>query len=168
MLTQLHEKLVESGDFDEVEVLLDNAFHDGYMEDYTSKQYSAKWEQIHVPDGSPKPGNRGGHPMCIDETAGKVYLFGGWDGKNDLSDFWEYSGPTNTWQCISADTEINSGPCRRSCHKMVLDSKHKLIYILGRYLDLRARVNMELKSDFYCYDIQCDQWNLISSDTGSE
>ncbi|XP_063693965.1 muskelin-like [Bolinopsis microptera] len=168
MLTQLHEKLVGSGDFDEVEVLLDHAFHDGYMEDYTSKQYSAKWEQIHVPDGSPRPGNRGGHPMCIDETAGKVYLFGGWDGKNDLGDFWEYNSSANTWQCISADTEINSGPCRRSCHKMVLDSKHKLIYILGRYLDVRARVNMELKSDFYCYDIQCDQWNLISSDTGSE
>ena len=106
--------------------------------------------------------------MCIDEAVGKVYLFGGWDGKNDLADFWEYSSETNVWQCISSDTEMNNGPCRRSCHKMVLDSQHKLIYVLGRYLEQRARENMKLKSDFYCYDIGCDQWSLISSDTGSE
>ena len=168
MLTQLHHILVECGDYDEVESLLDRAFHEGYMEEYTSKQYSAKWDQINVADGTPKPGTRGGHPMCIDPIAGKVYLFGGWDGKNDLGDFWEYTSDTNVWQCISADTEINSGPCKRSCHKMVLDPKHKLVYVLGRYLDVRTRENMDLKSDFYCYDIQSDQWSLISSDTASE
>ena len=168
MLTELHRKLVECGDFDEVELLLDRAFQEGFMEEYSSKQYSARWQQIKVQDGAPKPGHRGGHPMCIDEVAGKVYLFGGWDGKNDLADFWEYSSHTNNWKCISHDTEVNGGPCRRSCHKMVLDPKHGLIYVLGRYVDVRARENTQLKSDFYCYDITCNQWNIISSDTAAE
>ena len=63
---------------------------------------------------------------------------------------------------------MSNGPCCRSCHKMVLDSKHKLIYVLGRYLESSARENISLKSDFYCYDIQCDEWSLLSSDTASE
>ena len=39
--------------------------------------------------------------MCIDEAAGLVYLFGGWDGKYDLADFWEYSSEQNRWRQIS-------------------------------------------------------------------
>lgn len=34
-----------------------------------------------------------------------VYLFGGWDGTQDLADFWAYSVQENQWACISRDTE---------------------------------------------------------------
>lgn len=34
-----------------------------------------------------------------------VYLFGGWDGTQDLADFWAYSVKENQWMCISRDTE---------------------------------------------------------------
>ncbi|XP_048357436.1 muskelin [Sphaerodactylus townsendi] len=34
-----------------------------------------------------------------------VYLFGGWDGTQDLADFWAYSVKENQWTCISRDTE---------------------------------------------------------------
>lgn len=34
-----------------------------------------------------------------------VYLFGGWDGTQDLADFWAYSVQENQWLCISRDTE---------------------------------------------------------------
>lgn len=34
-----------------------------------------------------------------------VYLFGGWDGTQDLADFWAYSVLENQWACISRDTE---------------------------------------------------------------
>lgn len=34
-----------------------------------------------------------------------VYLFGGWDGTQDLADFWAYSVCENQWTCISRDTE---------------------------------------------------------------
>ena len=51
---------------------------------------------------------------------------------------------------------------------MVLDTKHKLVYVLGRYMDGEARKESECKSDFFVYDILSDQWNIISSDTASE
>lgn len=41
-------------------------------------------------------------PLCPTET---VYLFGGWDGTQDLADFWAYSVKENQWACISRDTE---------------------------------------------------------------
>lgn len=40
--------------------------------------------------------------VCPAET---VYLFGGWDGTQDLADFWAYSVLENQWACISRDTE---------------------------------------------------------------
>lgn len=40
--------------------------------------------------------------VCPAET---VYLFGGWDGTQDLADFWAYSVQENQWACISRDTE---------------------------------------------------------------
>lgn len=42
------------------------------------------------------------HNVCPAET---VYLFGGWDGTQDLADFWAYSVLENQWACISRDTE---------------------------------------------------------------
>ena len=41
-------------------------------------------------------------PIVPAET---VYLFGGWDGTQDLADFWAYSVQENQWACISRDTE---------------------------------------------------------------
>lgn len=48
---------------------------------------------------------RGGHQMCIDDEEGSIYLFGGWDGKKDLGDFWVYNIPSNEWTCISTNTQ---------------------------------------------------------------
>jgi len=33
---------------------------------------------------------RGGHQMCIDPVRRCIYLYGGWDGSNDLADLWAY------------------------------------------------------------------------------
>lgn len=38
----------------------------------------------------------------ISET---IYLFGGWDGNQDLSDLWSYHVPTQQWTCIARNTE---------------------------------------------------------------
>ena len=56
-----------------------------------------------------------------------VYLFGGWDGNKDLSDFWSYHIPTNKWKMLSMDTNAEGGPSRRSCHKIVVDITNKHI-----------------------------------------
>ena len=44
---------------------------------------------------------------------GTIYLFGGWDGKQDLADFWAYDIATNKWTLISANTEKDGGPPSR-------------------------------------------------------
>ena len=31
----------------------------------------------------------------MDSTAQSIYLFGGWDGNQDLADFWSYHVPSN-------------------------------------------------------------------------
>ena len=80
----------------------------------------------------------------------QIYLFGGWTGKDDLADFWRYNLITGQWYCISENTQDQGGPTPRSCFKMALDSEAGIVYILGRYVDRRARDTL---ADFYSYDI---------------
>jgi Galactose oxidase, central domain len=47
-----------------------------------------------------RPGQRGGHQMCIDPVTNTLYLFGGWDGENDLSDLWSYNISEEKWTLI--------------------------------------------------------------------
>lgn len=74
-----------------------------------------------------------------------IYLFGGWDGTQDLADLWAFYVPTGDWVCLSRDTEAEGGPSARSCHKMCLDPERKKIFTLGRYLDSAMRVPSNLK-----------------------
>jgi len=112
------------------------------------------------------PAPRGGHQLVLDPTGGgTIYLFGGWDGKQDLSDFWTYDVATSKWTLLSLNTEKEGGPPARSCHKMVLNSEFKQLFILGRYVDRAKREQDNIKSDFYLYDISSSKWTLISDDT---
>lgn len=38
--------------------------------------------------------------MCIDPVTNTIYLFGGWDGENDLSDMWSYNISEDKWSII--------------------------------------------------------------------
>ena len=93
--------------------------------------------------------------MSIDMEAQVIYLLGGWDGMVDLADFWSFSVESSQWTCLSLDTEHERGPCARSCHKMCLDGKRKLIYTLGRYLDSEMRNSTPLKVPCTVCHIQC-------------
>lgn len=74
--------------------------------------------------------------LYIKET---LYLYGGWDGKNELADFWSYHIPTQLWSCISSNTEEDGGPSARSCHKMIIDYERRHLFVLGCYLDAATR-----------------------------
>ncbi len=109
---------------------------------------------------------RGGHQMCIDTERQMIYLMGGWDGNDDLADFWMFDINQQSWKMISRDTEQDGGPCARSCHKLCLDYKRKLIFMLGRYLDSEVRSTMSLKvyHHFYLDEIIFTmklQWNYF-------
>lgn len=95
-------------------------------------------------------------------------MFGGWDGNRDLNDFWTYNITTNKWTLLSINTAMEGGPDPRSCHKMVLDTTYKLLFLLGRYLDRGLRdATSNVKSDFFMYDIATARWTLITDDTSA-
>ena len=50
---------------------------------------------------------------------------------------------------------------------MCLDPERRQIFTLGRYLDTQFRSPENLKSDFYVYNIERNEWTLISEDTGA-
>ena len=104
----------------------------------------------------------------VDQSELSSYLFAGWDGSRDLCDLWQYSLMTSSWTLISGDTSTEGGPGPRSCHKMVLDSQYKQIFVLGRYLDRGLRESLSnTKNDFYVYDIMANKWTLITDDTSA-
>lgn len=90
---------------------------DGLLEQYLrGQEYSPIWSRILLkPEVSVEaeegaltplqPGMRGGHQMCMDPQAETIFLFGGWDGTQDLSDLWQYHVPTNKWERLSNNTE---------------------------------------------------------------
>lgn len=110
---------------------------------------------------------RGGHQLIIDSSNGVMYLFGGWDGFEDLSDLWCYNIRRNSWELIHDRSEMYSGPTPRSCHKMVYDPCSSQIFTLGRYLDSSTRTQEYIKSDFYLYDTKTKSWLLICDDTST-
>ncbi|KAK6643717.1 hypothetical protein RUM43_005227 [Polyplax serrata] len=165
-LTKLHTLLVDEGLFEGTEEFLEKAVTDGYFTEYINKQdYRPLWAPMCLGEREIRPGMRGGHQMCIDSQTETVYLFGGWDGNQDMSDFWSYHVPSCKWNLISRDTEAEGGPSSRSCHKICIDPERRQIFTLGRYLDNQFRTQENLKSDFYMYDIESNTWTLISEDT---
>lgn len=96
----------------------------------------ARWSRLNGTNADGDvPSARGGHQLVVDSTRGTAYLFGGWDGKRDLNDLWMYYIDEGRWRCISTDTTQQGGPSPRSCHKMVLESRSGIIYLLGRFVD---------------------------------
>ncbi|XP_071960685.1 muskelin-like [Antedon mediterranea] len=172
MLTELHTRLVLQGDFDVCETIMEEASKSNLFKYYISKQeYLPEWNPISMlssVEDDKRPGMRGGHQMCIDVVTETIYLYGGWDGSQDLADFWAYKVADGKWQCLSRNTTEQGGPSARSCHKMCLDPDRRQIFILGRYLESNVRNISPLKSDFYLYDIESNTWTLICDDTGSE
>lgn len=71
-----------------------------------NQDYRPIWTPVGPEKNELRPGMRGGHQMCIDSLNETVYLFGGWDGNQDMSDFWSYHVPTSKWTLISRDTEV--------------------------------------------------------------
>ncbi|KAI8078641.1 Muskelin N-terminus-domain-containing protein [Halteromyces radiatus] len=64
-----------------------------------------------------------------------------------------------TWHRIWATNQDGDSPCPRGGHQMCIDIIGRRIYLLGGWDGHKDL------SDFWCYDIQADQWNLLSADT---
>eukprot|EP00037_Helgoeca_nana_P016556 m.155714 g.155714 ORF g.155714 m.155714 type:complete len:764 (+) comp23581_c0_seq1:237-2528(+) len=174
ILTDLYTSLVTDGAFANAEQRLLDALNGGVLSEYLSKfKYTPEWTLLRPvrEDGTPQdraetPGMRGGHQMCIDPGSAYVYLFGGWDGRSELGDFWRYSILTNRWVQLSANTEDDNGPDARSCHKMVLDPVNQKLFVLGKYADIR-NPEEQPKNELYCYFIKEGKWRCLMYDTAA-
>lgn len=180
----MHRTLVVEGDFARVECIVEQFVDDGLVDEYLGKhKYQAVWTQQPIVEEARRPGMRGGHQLIIDSTTGLMYLFGGWDGFEDLSDMWQYDIRTNDWSLIHERSELVGGPGPRSCHKMLFDQVNSQIFALGKYLDgasrskenlnVRACINdnsklvkcRSLQSDFYLFNTKTSAWLQICDDT---
>lgn len=158
--------IVSSGEYLKTEQFMDSAVQNGMLNSYISKlDYKPSWKSINT--DRPRPGMRGGHQMCLDSYSDTIFLLGGWDGHHDLSDFWSYHVSSNTWTTLSTDTKADGGPSARSCHKVCVDPERRQIFVLGRYLDIQFRTAGSLKSDFYVYNIESNEWTKITDDTSA-
>jgi len=169
LLSRLYQLLVHNADFEGAEKAVTDDSEAGLFESYVNGQECYPvWSPINPPPdlgAELRPGMRGGHQMCMDVQTEIIYLFGGWDGSQDLADFWSFHVPTKRWTLISSNTAEEGGPSPRSCHKMVLDQERRQIFTLGRYVDSSMRTPNNLKSDFYLYDLDSNQWTMITDDT---
>ncbi|XP_058054980.1 muskelin isoform X3 [Anopheles bellator] len=165
-MTELHEILVNRGDFKKTEEMLMDFITRGLMDDYLERQeYKPLWNLQLTSENEPRPGRRGGHQLIIDPQTSTIYLYGGWDGNEDLSDLWSYDVRSNRWTMIHERSELFDGPTPRACHKMVYDTSSSQIFMLGRYLDSASRTEENINSDFYLYNTVTKNWFMICSDT---
>lgn len=171
LLAALHEALVLRGDWDRSESVLDEILAAGLLDEWdgtaggTKGQTVAKWDRIgpseqqeqeleaHISSvSSTWPRGRGGHAMV--RVGRRILLYGGWDGKRELGDMWEFDLPLNAsdvgpgsssgqWRCLddgtgsssSTSSNVERKPGPRSCHQMVVDERDGWVYVLGARRD---------------------------------
>ncbi|KAI8641733.1 Muskelin N-terminus-domain-containing protein, partial [Parasitella parasitica] len=174
LVERLHQSVVVNGDFEAAEKIILDADGKGIFTSYVENaKYLPTWQKLFASnDDGDAPCGRGGHQLCIDSEREKIYLFGGWDGKRDLSDFWCYNVRDNRWRMLSADTTLQGGPSPRSCHSMCYDPIRKSIYVLGKYVEARTSSASSSEashtiydSDFFQYFTDLDRWIKISENT---
>ncbi|KAJ2351093.1 hypothetical protein GGF43_004131, partial [Coemansia sp. RSA 2618] len=164
-LSSLREALVENCNYSRVEQLLRDAQHNNMFVSCAAKiPYAAQWKPVGSAAYATPPA-RGGHQMCVDEDSRVAYLYGGWDGMNNLDDLWSLNMDTGKWVCLSMSTREQGGPGPRSCHVMCFDGIRKCIYVMGRYVDHEYRGNTGLENDLFCYDTTNNEWLVLSENT---
>ncbi len=92
LLTELHHAIVEQGDYDRAEEIIQEILDEGLMDDHIARgPVKYRWQTIeprpHADGMLQEPPRRGGHALCMDESS-RVWMFGGWDGSKEMDDLW--------------------------------------------------------------------------------
>jgi hypothetical protein len=189
LVTRLYNSIVSEGDWAEAERVLQLSADAGLLDTFLREAPAqATWTRLCGTDADgDTPRQRGGHAMCIDEAAGRIYLYGGWDGERSLDDFWVYAIAEGQWHVVPRHEDA-VWPGRRSCHKMVFDAGTGCIFLLGclGVSDDELRENdpsrarntgatdggeqraQARRADFYAYHTRGDDagtWELLSANT---
>ncbi|KAF7990606.1 hypothetical protein HCN44_000411 [Aphidius gifuensis] len=109
-----------------------NLINNGLLDEYSNNQpYKAIWNKLNC--DKPK---RSGHQMVLDLNNEILYLFGGWDGRQDLADLWSFDIKLNKCNSteltlISNDTYSVGGPPLIFDHQLSIDHDKRMIYGFG-------------------------------------
>ncbi len=76
------------------------------------------------------PSARGNHRMVFDAGAGRVLLFGGFDGNTELDDAWAYDIAANTWTEVQV---TGNTPAGREEHALVYDPQAGRVLLFGGF-----------------------------------
>lgn len=76
--------------------------------------------------------------MCMDPYTETVFLFGGWDGNQDLSDLWAFHVPTRKWTLVTKDTEAEVSSIFY-CMKKDTSTEHNNLHLLRNLFSLFQR-----------------------------
>ncbi|KAJ3374840.1 Muskelin 1, intracellular mediator containing kelch motif [Allomyces arbusculus] len=164
IVAHLFDALVRRADYVQAEQILDEAAARGILgEAIAESPWRPQWRKI-VPAGGASPGARAGHQAVLDSLGNAIYLFGGWDGAQDLGDFWRFDLSSETWTCLARDVRAHRGPSPRSCHRAVMDVGRRCMYVLGRYVEN----GVPAEPDFWRWDVESGRWTCLSGDTAAE
>lgn len=100
----------------------DNRFDDTWAYDPLANT----WTEL-SPAGDLPPA-RSGHKMVYDPGAGRMILFGGWDGDHELDDTWAYDPAANAWTALEPE---GGSPQPRDMFSMVYDPITQQLILFG-------------------------------------
>jgi len=108
-----------------------------------------EWMELFPPES---PSNRSGHTMVIDESNGRMYMFGGKDSDGLKNDTWLYNISANSWNQLSPTGGLLTA---REQHVMVIDKLNGKMYMFGGS-------NGGFKNDIWLFSISANSWSQLS------
>ncbi|KAG9508874.1 Muskelin [Fragariocoptes setiger] len=172
ILTRLNRYLVQEGDFEMAEQLIDEAAQNGLFADYIRKQpFIPEWSHLSSEQYCQKSMPRHSQQLCLDPTTQLIYLLGSSDPESSdetTLSLWQFCIKEKSWKILYSSSKHIFGPSPRHGHRMCIDTIRKKLYLFGRFVPRDQRNSENLKSDFYVFDINLSRWYLISEDTSQD
>ncbi|KAL6073663.1 RasGEF domain containing protein [Balamuthia mandrillaris] len=124
-----------------------------YMNDlYRFSFVTQRWEKA-VVQGLIVPIGRCSHTMTVYKNS--IFVFGGFSGKYELSDFWQFAfsvdGSEGSWQKVASDSFTPALPSKRG-HTAALF--HDCLYVIGG-------ASNNTGSEIYEYNFDYKKWSIV-------
>jgi len=152
LLTELHKVLVNEGDYNKTELLIQKCLEDGVFSDYISRQQPRPdWTALILPD------NLMSDDVIVTTSANIV---------SDVTTHLDTSEKDPDGDGDGGEASVRilppAQPSPRGGHILVIDSLHQNIYMFGGWDGSRDL------SDLWLYNIVSTKWTMLSADTAAE
>lgn len=144
MLTRGTDSLYMFGGMDSQQQVLDDFWR------FDTKEH--KWTELMAEDGA---GNRVWSSAVVDPAGKFMWMFGGFDGSQNLNDLWRYDFIKKRWQLITAKSDV---PLPRDRHSMVMVANN--IFVYGGY-------TTTFSDQFWQYDSELNEWSEVQASAPS-